>query len=243
MKLLPFFTYYGGKWRAAPHYPPPQCDTIIEPFAGAAGYSVRYPEKQVVLVEKDATIAALWRYLISATESDIKALPLIRLDQSVDDLDICAEAKSLIGFWVNKGSASPRKTPSAWMRGGTRPKSYWGPEIRDRIANQVSSIAHWRVIEGDYSTAPDIEATWFIDPPYSEAGRLYRHSSKDLDFDALALWCRARSGQVLVCENEGANWLPFTPFREIQANQSSRGKGTSKESLWINQTRNLRESH
>jgi len=33
--LKPFWQYYGGKWRAAPHYPKPRHDTIVEPFAGA----------------------------------------------------------------------------------------------------------------------------------------------------------------------------------------------------------------
>ena len=49
--LRPFWAYYGGKWRAAPRYPRPMHDTIIEPFAGAAGYSLRYPDRNVVLVE------------------------------------------------------------------------------------------------------------------------------------------------------------------------------------------------
>jgi hypothetical protein len=34
-QLRPFFGFYGGKWRdALKHYPPPEHDTIIEPFAG-----------------------------------------------------------------------------------------------------------------------------------------------------------------------------------------------------------------
>lgn len=42
MILRPFFTYFGAKWRAAPHYPPPTHPTVIEPFAGAAGYALRH---------------------------------------------------------------------------------------------------------------------------------------------------------------------------------------------------------
>lgn len=45
-KLKPFFTYFGGKYRIAPRYPKPQYNTIIEPFAGSAGYSLRYPERE-----------------------------------------------------------------------------------------------------------------------------------------------------------------------------------------------------
>lgn len=39
--LKPFWRYYGGKYRAAPRYPVPLHRTIVEPFAGAAGYSLR----------------------------------------------------------------------------------------------------------------------------------------------------------------------------------------------------------
>jgi len=51
---LPFFGYYGGKFRAAPHYPAPLHKTIIEPFAGSAGYAMRHYERQVILIEKYA---------------------------------------------------------------------------------------------------------------------------------------------------------------------------------------------
>jgi len=44
--LRPFWRYYGGKWRAAPRYPAPRHDLIIEPFAGAAGYAMRYPDQK-----------------------------------------------------------------------------------------------------------------------------------------------------------------------------------------------------
>ena len=48
-ELKPFFSYFGGKWRTAKHYPGPSRDLIIEPFAGSAGYSVRHPHKAVIL--------------------------------------------------------------------------------------------------------------------------------------------------------------------------------------------------
>lgn len=231
--MWPFFTFYGGKWRAAPRYPDPIHDFIIEPFAGAAGYAIRNHTKKVILIEKDPVIAGLWRYLIKATADEIEALPLIKMDQSVDDLDVCWEAKVLIGFWLNKGSAGPRKSPGAWMREGLRPKSFWGPEIRKRISGQVSGISHWVCLEGDYTEAPDLRATWFIDPPYSEAGRIYRCSSTQIDYRRLGEWCRDRDGQVIVCENDGATWLPFKPFMAIKSTEGKRGKATSLESIWL----------
>jgi hypothetical protein len=40
--VRPFFSFFGSKWRVAPHYPAPERDLIIEPFAGSAGYSLRH---------------------------------------------------------------------------------------------------------------------------------------------------------------------------------------------------------
>lgn len=233
MNLWPFFTFYGGKWRAAPRYPAPSHEHIIEPFAGAAGYSVRHYQKSVTLVEQDPVIAGLWRFLIGSSAASIRALPLIAMDQSVHDLNVCQEAKSLIGFWLNKATASPCIRPGAWMREGLRPKSFWGPEIRERIASQVERIAHWKVCEGDYRNAPGIEATWFIDPPYQGAGKLYRYNSSGINYATLADWCRSRRGQVMVCENDGADWLPFSPFLKIKSSESSRSKSVSCESIWM----------
>ena len=65
--MRPFFTYYGGKYRAAPLYPSPTHANLVEPFAGSAGYALRYYDRQVLLVDADPVIAGLWRYLISAT--------------------------------------------------------------------------------------------------------------------------------------------------------------------------------
>ncbi len=236
-ELRPFFCYYGGKWRAAKHYPQPKYNTIIEPFAGAAGYSLRHYTRNIVLLDKDPVIASLWRYLIAAKPSDILALPA-KVETTVDDLDICQEAKWLIGFWLNKGSASPCKTPSAWMRGGTRPNSYWGETVREIIAKQVNAIKHWHVLRESYEwftwdEQPDTDyVTWFIDPPYQKAGKHYKCGSGDIDFANLAAFCKSRVGQVIVCENVGADWLPFRPFKNIAANRSATGGKISAEAIW-----------
>jgi len=232
--LQPFFTYFGGKWRSVPHYPAPRHDTIIEPFAGSAAYSLYHPSRQVILVEKNVRIAALWAYLISVTSAQILDLP-IKVEGSVDSLDIPVEARDLIGFWLNKGTAAPSKTSSAWMRAGTHTNSFWGETIRNRIAAQVDQIKHWQIICGDYSLAPNILATWFIDPPYQIAGKDYKESSKNIDFALLGSWCKKQQGQVIVCENIGANWLPFTPHRSSKGNEGTRRTGISLEAIWTNQ--------
>lgn len=231
MQLRPFFGYYGGKWRdAIKHYPAPEYPTIVEPFAGSAGYSLRYPERQIVLCEIDPVLVGVWRYLIKVKPAEILAIPDVSLDGSVDDLRVIQEARWLVGFWMNRGAPSPRKKPSKWMRDGIRPGSFWGDRVRQTIASQVDAIRSWKIFEGSYETCPVTgKATWFVDPPYQVAGRHYRFGSESVDYKALAIWCKNRKGQVMVCENEGADWLPFSDLADTK---TTRRGCRSKEVIW-----------
>lgn len=228
--LKPFWRYYGGKWRAAPHYPAPAFSTIVEPFAGAAGYSLRYPDRQIVLVEKYPTICEMWRYLIGVKPSEVRRIP------EVDDVDLLPSwvpqgARWLVGFSMNSACSTPRRTLSVGrrkLRAMHRQFEGWTPALRERVASQVEQIRHWKVIEGDYSLAPDVPATWFVDPPYdNKAGSYYVHSK--VNYADLSAWCRTRRGQVLVCENEGATWAPFQPFMTLKPGVNGHG---SREVLW-----------
>lgn len=214
-------------------YPAPEHSKIVEPFAGSAGYSLRYPDRNVVLCDTDPVVSGIWSYLIGVGESEVLCLPDLEHGQTVDDLDIIQEARWLIGFWLNKGSASPCRTPSKWMRSQIRPKSYWGPEIRQRIASQLVHIRHWTVLNGSYDSLDVTQsATWFVDPPYQLAGKDYRYSSKKLDFDKLASWCQKLCGQTIVCENDGADWLPFKQFHSINSTPGRLRTGRSVEVVW-----------
>ncbi len=226
-ELRPFFCYYGGKWRDAMRYPTPKHSTIVEPFAGAAGYALRYPNRRVVLCEIDPIVASVWSYLVRVRADEVLALP--DLEGHVDDLAIPQEARWLIGFWLNKGCSSPRKTPSSWMRSGIRPGSFWGERVRQTIASQLEAIRHWRVLHGSFEHCPEMTATWFVDPPYEGAGSHYRYGSRHIDYAALGAWCRGRSGQVIVCENEGASWLPFEPLASAK---TTRAGQRSREAVW-----------
>jgi hypothetical protein len=234
VSLHPFFTYFGGKWRAAPHYPAPRHDLLIEPFAGSAGYALRYPEQSVVLCEADKTMRGVWAWLLSATPDDLRGLPDVPAGKTVDDFGLSQGARDFVGLWMNKGMTGPCVTPSSWLLQGIRPKSSWGPTLRGRLAAQLLEIRHWTLLD-DYRAAPDVEATWFIDPPYQgRLGRRYR--SKVADYEALGEWCRTRKGQVIVCENEGADWLPFQTFRTIKGTEGKGRTGVSHEVIWTNET-------
>jgi site-specific DNA-adenine methylase len=236
MKLRPFWRYYGGKFRLAPHYPKPTHATIIEPFAGAAGYSLRYHDRQIVLVEKNPVIAELWRFLIGTTPEEVRSIPYV---EHVDELPgwVPAGARSLVGFAMNSATTMPRKSLSVGKRklasgfyGSKSARKFegWTDAHKESVAAQIQMIRHWQIIEGDYSNAPNVEATWFVDPPYQKAGKYY--PSKAGDYQVLGAWCRSLRGQVIVCENNGADWLPFEPFRA--AKSACRAGATNLEAVW-----------
>ena len=230
----PFFSYYGGKHRMASGslYASPEHRTIVEPFAGGAGYSCQYPERNVVLYDKNEKLIGAWQYLIATPSEEILRLPLLAEGESVDGLRVCQEAKWLIGWWLNVAVTSPRKTLSKNSKMALQKNKRfvaWGPFIRQRLAADVQRVRHWKAICASYETAPDLEATWFVDPPYEVNGKHYLHGSKALDFLSLGSWCRTRRGQVIVCENEGATWLPFRHLAAVRA-----FSGKSAEVVWTN---------
>ena len=206
-----FFSYFGSKGRMAPLYPKPQYDTIVEPFAGAAGYSTRYPSKRVILCDKSDVVCAVWEYLIAASPADILGLPIFSDEEAhKKSFDLHAAlgkvpdgAKYLVGFWMTQSQTY------ASRRAQGNHGSAWTQSIRARTARQVLGIKHWRIIKDSYTnTASEAgAATWFIDPPYKSAGKRYKVNS--IDYAELAKWSRARQGQVIVCEQAGADWLPF----------------------------------
>jgi hypothetical protein len=98
-RFRPFFSYFGGKWTLAPRYPALEHDLVVEPFAGSAGYATRYPDREVVLVERAPHVAALWRWLISVSVDGVMGLPLA--PGGADGL--FEGAQTLIRFWCARG--------------------------------------------------------------------------------------------------------------------------------------------
>jgi hypothetical protein len=215
MTTRPLLSYYGSKWRLARHYAPPLYGRIIEPFAGGAGYAQRWADRDVTLVDLDEVLCGVWDYLIQTPAAEILRLPILRVGETVEDhVWSCAEARHLVGYWLNPGNPYPCKGLSSWAADWPK-TSYWCLATRAALARNVEQIRHWRVRCGDYTlasaTAP---ATYFIDPPYQgRPGMSYRHDSAAIDYEQLALWCRGLEGQVIVCEAAGADWLPFAPLR------------------------------
>ena len=227
--MRPFFPYYGSKWNTARYYPAPRHRVVVEPFAGGAGYATFYGVERALLVDADPIIAGLWSYLVRVTPAEVLSLPeLPNVGDCVDDYVLPQEAKWLIGFWLNRGSASPKKSRTAYSARTDRAQLNWGRKAKERIAGQLDGIRNWRVEQGDYRrTASDSAlTTYFVDPPYGDKGKFYRVPFAD--FGSLGAWCRRLPGQVIVCENVGATWLPFSPVGSFKSS-----KGRSEEAVWL----------
>lgn len=240
MNLKMFFSYYGSKaGHRAKKYPTPIYDVLIEPFAGAANYSVLHHKCKVWLVDKNPMIAGIWQYLIAAKESEILGLPTFdREDQTIAELgDMPQEARWLIGFWCDMGVAAPKNRPQNWhraaMRGELSLAMFWSDAAKERIASQLKHIRHWRAFCASYDQINNARATWFVDPPYMTGGQEYKHGKSGIDYQHLAQWCKERKGQVVVCENPSADWLPFQEVFSSGASCHFTGRKISKEALWL----------
>jgi len=205
------WSYYGSKSKVVNLYPEPKYNTIIEPFAGSARYSLKYWDKNVILIEKYELLVKLWKWLQQAKEDDILKLPDMKPGENTDNFVFDSqEAKWLMGFMINQGSASPKKSVSKVGNFGVSQRE------KIRISNDIEKIRHWNIVLGDYKDVSDIEATWFIDPPYQFGGQYYRLGNKNINYKELAEWCMSRKGQVIVCENTKSTWMDFKPLKEMQ---------------------------
>ena len=220
------FYYYGRIKQIAHLYPKPKYSTIIEPFAGSAAYALHYahPDTKVILIDKNPNVADVWHYLLAASKNDILSLPDVSVGDDIRKITTLSPAeRKLIGFHINPGSASPCNfvmKASRWAAG----KKY--------ITNNIHRIKGWEFLQQEYTDAPQIEATWFIDPPFEVGGNHYTCNS--IDYNFLAEWSKNRSGQVIVCEAEPATWLPFTWLGDGVNNGGLNGAKKRSNLIWTN---------
>ena len=198
------FYYYGRKKKIAKHYPDPKCGTIIEPFAGAAAYSLHGDnwKRDIILVEKNKKICEIWDWLINtATPEDLWDMPELKVGDKTSRFLHILHAASKRAFEY-KNITITKVLATNWNIN------------RKYIANNLHKVNHWKLIQGDYSESPDIEATWFIDPPYrGESGAGYGDTGSDsIDYNFLSNWAESRTGQIICCEGNDADYLPFEPL-------------------------------
>ena len=205
------FSYYGTKKKLSKNYPKPSYGTIIEPFAGAAMYSLFDDnwKNEVILNDKYDKVFNAWNYLINkATLSDIKGLPKLTQGLKLNDLNLSEDEKDLLGFYANPSSAVPKKTVTK------RGEISW-ERHHNFLINNLHKIKHWKVYNKSYDELDNIKGTWYIDPPYEKQGIYYKHNSKTINYKELGEWCLSRKGEIIVCENMGATWLDFKPLVDL----------------------------
>lgn len=215
MRVLNFF---GSKVRHARKYPHPRYIKVVEPCAGGAGYSLAHLTHEVVLYDIRSSVTRVWQYLIRSKPDEILALPLILPGQHVNQLECSEDGRLLISWALNVGGV-PDTTLKRWYAEGGDQMNRWSPKRRFAMAKLCSKVKHWRCEQLDWvgllnHSLRDGPATYFVDPPYQEA-RLNRYGTPKLDYVELAKVCRALPGQVIVCEQLGATWLPFRPLYEV----------------------------
>lgn len=222
------WSYYGSKTNIVKFYPKPKFDRIIEPFAGTARYALEYFEHDILLVDKYELIVKIWKWLQLCSPDDILKLPRkLEKGQRLDDFTFdCEEAKMLMGFLISKGVERPRIKAVNWV---TEQRPNFTNFSLQRIAKDLFKIKHWKIEHGSYELISNQEAIWFVDPPYQFGGHSYVYNNKYINFKDLAEWSKRRKGQVIVCENEKADWMDFKPMITHKGRT-----GKQKESIWSN---------
>ena len=210
------FYYYGRKGNSAKTYPPPDYPIVIEPFGGSMGYTMHHRPRFAIGIDADPTVVDLWHRLTTMSIDDIDNHPGPILGQATHD------------FWHIVAAASDGNLNTTYRTATTELVKRF--ERQRRLALRHHLYASRSVIyrHGDYTVAPDIEGTWFIDPPYLHSTG-YRHRP---DVESLARWVRTRRGQVIVCEGEGADWLRFVEH----ARPPSIGNTHRAELIWTANT-------
>jgi hypothetical protein len=200
--MQPFFKHFGGKHRLSSRLPPPLPGLpVIECFAGSAGYSCRYEPEVALLYDLDETVCAAWSYLISANAADVLRLPLLGVGQQVKEVFDDPGAAALI--YKRLGQHGQPSIQGSWGMSHLLEQSSrgWSQTARARLAEQVHLVNRWQIHRESYTSAPDIEATWIFDPPYtSTLGDHYKHARSGLDIAELRDFAHSRRG-IVICHD------------------------------------------
>ena len=243
------FRYPGGKTWLVPFVQewmlsqPKRPVEFIEPFAGGAiiGLTVGFEKlaDHVTLVELDKQVSAVWKTIL---EGDYQWLAdqILKFDLTSESVevvlsqtDVSTEEKAfqiLLKNRINRGGIlAPGAGKIKHGENGKGMKSRWYPEtLAKRILNIGKIRERISFVEGDglevlQQNAHRSDAAFFIDPPYTAAGkkagaRLYTHFELDheklfsivenLEGDFLMTYDNAPEIQTMT-ENHGFSTEPI----------------------------------
>lgn len=204
------FRYPGGKTWLVPRMRqwlrtlPDRPARLIEPFAGGAiiGLTAVFEElaDEVVLVELDEDVASVWQTILNG-DGEWLVERIAGLELSHDAVSSLTEAASrstrdralatVVRNRVNRGGIlAPGAGKMKRGENGNGLASRWYPDtLCTRIRAIIRHRQRIRFVQGDgldvmERTAACPESAYFIDPPYTVAGRrLYRYN--EIDHQAL----------------------------------------------------------
>ena len=199
------FRYAGGKTWLVPRirrWLTNQPAELIEPFAGGGIISLTAAAERlanhVTMVELDEQVAAVWQTIINNGDAEWLANRIVNFDLSLETLTSALShsassirEKAFQTILKNRtfrgGILAPGAAPLKHGENGKGIKSRWYAETLKKRILEISSFRN-RItfIEGDgleviKTNAARTDAAFFIDPPYTAAGkkagrRLYAHS-------------------------------------------------------------------
>jgi DNA adenine methylase len=244
------FRYPGGKTWLVPHVRawlgslPKKPKFFIEPFTGGGivSLTVAFEDlaKRVIMVELDHHVATLWKTILSE-ENQWLAQQIIHFDITLENVRAeLAKApqsgkelafQTLLRNRTNHGGIlAPGSGVLKHGENGKGIRSRWYPEtLRKRIEN-IRTVLHMiTFVEGDgiemiREHAAQKSSVFFIDPPYTAAGkkagsRLYTHN--ELDHERLFKECERIKGDFLMTYDNAPEIVKMATRRGFKTNTVS----------------------
>lgn len=207
------FRYPGGKTWLIPivrqwlKSHPVKPTTLVEPFAGGAIVSLTAAFEEladcIVMVERDDDVAAVWETILNGGYRELVDR-IVKFDLTLENVQAelgrgnTASREDLAFHTILRnrvnhgGILAPGSGVLKHGENGKGIKSRWYPEtLYKRIINISHVKERLRFIHGDgleilRENAPKTNVVYFIDPPYTAAGkkagkRLYAHNELDHD--------------------------------------------------------------
>lgn len=230
--IHPLFKWFGTKWGASKHYPPPDGRPIFEPFAGSAGYSLRHDEGRVTIWESNPLLLDLWRWIISqSTEDLVREIPLdLPFGTDIRTLGLTHGQELLLKHWQRTNNYGNCWTISPW---GNKP-GQWTANTRARVSEEIQAVKHWKLTPPSFFEM----GLHFIDPPYQYN---YQYGVVNFDYAELKMLVNhiPQGSRIIACEavcpktGRVPDYFPFVPSHsQVTSRRKKEENHHSKELIW-----------